>query len=112
MAEQYVDRVHTEPAVLDIGQDIGALVIYTREQFRGKEIQVSLQGTNSARMVHTAVWERRFNGWVAFAGIYPSLPAGDYIIWTHPSREVSIVGGSVAEIDLRDIGEIYVPYPG
>ena len=39
MVEQYVERVHTEHAVLDIGEDIGALVIYTREEFRGKEIQ-------------------------------------------------------------------------
>jgi hypothetical protein len=112
MAEVYVERIHTEPAVLDIGEDIGALVIYTREEFRGKEIQVSLKGSNSARLVHTAVWERRFNGRVVFAGIYPSLPVGDYIIWTHPSREITIVGGSVAEVDLRTITDIYVPDPG
>src|SRR5712691_8798662 len=98
MAEVYVERIHTEHAVLDIGQDIGALVIYTREEFRGKEIQVSLKRTSAARMIHTAIWERRFNGRVVFAGIYPSLPEGDYIIWTHPSREVTIVGGSVAEV--------------
>jgi len=112
MAEVYVERIHTEHAVLDIGEDIGALVIYTREEFRGKEIQVSLKGSNAARLVHTAVWERRFNGRVVFAGIYPSLPVGDYIIWTHPSREVTIVGGSVTEVDLRTITDIYVPDPG
>jgi hypothetical protein len=112
MAEVYVERIHTEHAVLDIGEDIGALVIYTGEEFRGKEIQISLKGSNSARLVHTAVWERRFNGRVVFAGIYPSLPVGDYIIWTHPSREVTIVAGSVAEVDLRNIAEIYVPDAG
>src|SRR5690242_2856814 len=112
MIEQYVERVRSEDAVLDIGEDIGALVIYTREEFRGKEIQVSLKGTNSARLVHTAVWERRFDGRVIFAGLYPSLPAGDYIIWTHPTSEVTIIGGSVAEVDLRNISDIYVPYPG
>ncbi len=110
MIEQYVERVHSEHAVLDIGEDIGALVIYTRKEFRGKEIQVSLKGTNSASMVHTAVWERRFNGRVVFAGIYPSLPAGNYIIWTHPSSEVTIAGGNVAEVDLRTISDIYIPY--
>ena len=110
MIEQYVERVHSEHAVLDIGEDIGALVIYTREEFRGKEIQVSLKGTNSASMVHTAVWERRFNGRVVFAGIYPSLPAGNYIIWTHPSSEVTIAGGNVAEVDLRTTSDIYIPY--
>jgi hypothetical protein len=112
MTERYVERIHTEHAVLDVGEDIGALVIYTREEFRGKEIQVSLKGTNSARLVHTAVWERRFDGRVVFAGLYPSLPAGDYIIWTHPSSEVTIISGRVVEVDLRTISDIYVPYPG
>ena len=35
MAEVYVERVHTEHAVLDIGEDIGALVIYNRQELRG-----------------------------------------------------------------------------
>ena len=112
MVEMYVERVHTGHAVLDIGEDVGALIIYTREELRGKEIQVSLKWANAAKLVHTAIWERRFNGRTMFAGIYPALPGGDYIIWSHPSREVTIAGGSVAEVDLRDITDIYVPYPG
>lgn len=109
MAELYVDRVYTEQVVLDIGEDIGALVIYTREELRGKEIQASLKGNPDAKLVHTAVWARRFNGCTIFAGVYPALPEGDYIIWTHPTHEVTIVGGCVAEVDLRDISDIYVP---
>jgi hypothetical protein len=54
MAESYVDRVHTESAVLDIGGDIGALVLYTPEEFRGKEIEVSPTG-DDGRRTHTAV---------------------------------------------------------
>lgn len=107
MVEVAVERIHTEHALLDIGEDIGALVIYTTREFLGKEIQVSQKG--SARMIHTAIWERRFNGQVSLAGIYPFLPEGDYIIWVHPSHEVTITGGSVAEIDLRAISTIYVP---
>jgi hypothetical protein len=99
MVENYVDRIHTENVVLDIGQEIGALVIYTREEFLGKEIEVSPKG-NDAHRVHTAIWERRFNGCVVFAGVYPSLPAGDYIIWTNPTSDVTIVGGRVAEVEL------------
>ena len=111
MVECSIDRVYTEHVVLDIGEDIGSLVIYTSEKWRGKEIQVSLKGDDAAKLVHTAVWERRFNGRVAFAGVYAALPEGDYIIWTHPSREVTIVGGHVAEVNLRDISDIYIPYP-
>ena len=51
MVETYVERVHTEHALLDIGEDVGALVIYTRKELLGKEIQVSLKGTNAARLV-------------------------------------------------------------
>ena len=111
MVECSIDRVYTEHVVLDIGEGIGSLVIYTSEKWRGKEIQVSLKGVDAAKLVHTAVWERRFNGRVAFAGVYAALPEGDYIIWTHPSKEVTIAGGHVAEADLRDISDIYVPYP-
>jgi hypothetical protein len=110
MVEQYVERVHTEHVVLDIGQDIGALVIYTREDLRGKEIEVSTKGDETKR-THTAVHERKVNGRTLFAGVFLALPAGDYIIWSHPSAEVSIVGGHVAELDWRD-KEVYVPSKG
>src|SRR5258708_20337224 len=107
MVETYVERVHTEHALLDIGEDIGALVIYTRAELRGKEIQVSRKGTNAAKMVHTAIWERRFNGRTMFAGIYPALPMGDYIIWTHPSRAVTIFAASVSDRHFRAFSYIY-----
>jgi len=110
MVEQYVERVHTEPAVLDIGQDIGALVIYTREELRGKEIEVSLKG-NDTKRTHTAIHERRANGRTIFAGVFLALPAGDYIIWVHPSSEITIVGGHVAEVNWAD-SEVYVPTIG
>jgi hypothetical protein len=112
MVELCVRPAATENVVLDIGGDIGALIIYTREELRGKEIQVSLKGNPSTKLVHTAIWDRRFNGRVLFAGVYPSLPEGDYIIWAHPTREVTIVGGGVAEVDLRDASDIYIPHPG
>lgn len=107
MVEQYVERVHTEPAVLDIGQDIGALVIYTREELRGKEIEVSPKG-NDTRRTHTAIHERRANRHTIFAGVFLALPAGDYIIWVHPSSEITIVGGYVAEVNWTDMN-VYVP---
>ncbi len=107
MVEQYVERVHTEHAVLDIGQDIGALVIYTRAELLGKEIEVSLKG-NDTKKIHTAIHERKANGRLIYAGIFLALPAGQYIVWVHPSCEVTIDGGRVAEINWCDI-DVYVP---
>ena len=107
MIEQYVERVHTGHAVLDIGQDVGALIIYTGKELLGEEIEVSIKG-NDAKRIHTAIHERKVNGRSIFAGLFLALPVGEYIIWVHPSCEVTIAGGHVAEVNWRD-REVFVP---
>ncbi len=102
MAEQYSDRVHPETVVLDIGQDIGALIIYTELELHGREIEVSPRG--SAPRVHVEVLERRINGRAVFAAVFPGLRAGDYDIWensANPGGAVTIVGGEVVSVDWR-----------
>ena len=97
----------TEEAVLDIGGDVGALILHTDASFRGREIEVSPLGRDDRR-VHTAILERRIRGAVRFAGVYPSLSAGDYRIWApEPGLvdRVTIVGGEVAEVDWRSGGQ-------
>lgn len=105
----YYERVHTEQAVLDIGQDIGALVVYTGEELRGREIEVSPKG-NDTKRTHTAILERRVNGRVIYAGLFVALPAGDYTIWMEPGCDVTITGGHVSEVDCRHCTNIYAPY--
>ena len=103
MAEQHDDRVHSESVVLDIGQDVGALVIYTAAELRGREIEVSPR-VCGAKRVHVEVLERRVNGRPIFAAVFPGLRAGDYDIWENypePRGTVSIVGGEIAEVDWR-----------
>jgi hypothetical protein len=103
MAEQHIDRVHPETVVLDIGQDIGALVIYTDAKLRGREIEVGPRGS-VAKRVHVEVLERRINDRPVFAAVFPGLRAGDYDIWDNtpnPSGAVTIVGGEVATVDWR-----------
>jgi hypothetical protein len=103
MAEHHRDRVHPESVVLDIGRDIGALIIYTVPELRGQEIEVSPLGSDTRR-VHVEVLERRINGRPIFAAVFPGLRAGDYDIWnnsTNPSDRVTIVGGEVASVDWR-----------
>jgi hypothetical protein len=102
MAEQHVDRVHPETVVLDIGGDIGALVIYAEAGWLGREIEVSRRG--AAKRVHVEVLERRANGRPVFAAVFPGLRAGDYDIWgstATPSGTATIVGGAVATVDWR-----------
>jgi hypothetical protein len=99
----YWTRVHTEAVVLDIGDDVGALVLYTRPELHGREIEVSPIGSDSQR-THTAVLERSAASQTMFAAVYPELKAGTYRIWgDHPGlvSEVTITAGMVAEVDWR-----------
>jgi hypothetical protein len=105
MPERYNNRVHTEHAVLDIGDDVGALIIYCRLELLGRQIDVSLRGYEWQR-THTDVLERRVNNRPIFAALFQSLRVGDYVIWGNsqePIGEVTITGGQVAEIDWRHL---------
>jgi hypothetical protein len=105
MAEQHIDRVHPESIVLDIGQDVGALVIYTAAELRGQEIEVSPRGS-AAKRVHVEVLERRINERAVFAAVFPGLRSGEYDIWgngRYPNDIATIVGGEVATVDWRQI---------
>jgi len=104
MAEQHIDRVHPESVVLDIGQDVGALLIYTDAELHGREIEVSPRGS-AAKRVHVEVLERRIDGRAVFAAVFPGLRAGDYDIWENFPKSggtVAIVGGEVATVDWRN----------
>ena len=90
-----------EDAVLDIGGDIGALILTTDPELEGREVEVSPVDPTGAR-IHTVIHERRIGDRVVFAGIFVELRAGTYRIWTdRPGLvdRVTIVGGEVAEVD-------------
>ena len=102
MLDEPRDRIHREDVVLDIGDGVGTLIIYTTAELRGREIEVSAKG-NAAR-IHTDVHERVVGGRTVFTAIFPSLDEGEYTIWnydTMPTTNVTIVGGQVAEVDWR-----------
>jgi hypothetical protein len=100
----YWTRRHTESVVLDIGEDVGALVLYTRPQLHGREIEVSPLGDcqNAAR-VHSAVLERSFNGRTMFVAVYPELRAGDYQVCGEGAPMVTISAGAVTELDWSQL---------
>jgi hypothetical protein len=99
----HAGRLGAGAPVLDIGGDVGALVLYTPSAMEGLEIEVSLLDDDGHR-THTEVLPRTVRGRTLWAGVYAALPAGDYRIWhDHPDLplEFSVAGGAVAEVDWR-----------
>lgn len=92
--------------VLNIGGDIGALIILTPPEMSGAEIEVSPDPPGSPR-THVAVRERRGPTATRYAAIYPGLHAGNYTIWhtrADPGNPVTITGGQVTQLDWRANG--------
>ena len=87
------------PTVLDIGDDFGALVLYTSANLVGAEIEISPDGEPDRRR-HVAVHTREFPGGTAYAAVYYGLEAGTYDLWgADGSRAltVSIEGNEITE---------------
>jgi hypothetical protein len=86
--------------VLNLGADIGALVLDAPAELAGREIEISpVSGGPRARRTHSLVRERAAGAGVGYAAVYPDLPAGDYTIWRDavtPAAAVTISGGEVA----------------
>ncbi len=101
--ERYSDRPHPEYVVLDIGDNLGALIVYTDPLLHGREIEISPDGRDNRRS-HKDVLERGDKAQTAFTAVFDKLPEGDYTLWVGGVRRqsgVRITGGSVAELDWR-----------
>ncbi|HEY1354595.1 MAG TPA: hypothetical protein VGF67_33715 [Ktedonobacteraceae bacterium] len=97
------NRRHGGAAVLDIGEDVGALLIYCQPQLRGTQIDISPRERLWER-VHTDVLERQVSEQAVFAALFLALTAGTYVIWDQQARpvgEVVVSGGQVSELDWR-----------
>jgi hypothetical protein len=86
--------------ILDIGDDVGALVLHASGDWLGREIDL-LPDDRSVPHTHSAVRERRSPDGCAYAAIYPQLRAGQYTVEDSRQR-LTIVGGRVTEIALAE----------
>jgi hypothetical protein len=99
--ENHSGRAHPEPVVLDIGEDIGALIIHTDAGMRGAEVEISATGEDHRR-THKDVLEREINGRPAYTAVFDKLREGTYTLWVDGvarARNVNIAGAAVAELD-------------
>lgn len=88
--------------MLDIGGDMGALIITTGPEWHGREIEISRKGDEPEVRTHVAVRARHVAGGVRYTAVYPSLASGAYVIWrneTEPAGTVVVAGATVTEIE-------------
>ncbi len=91
---------------MELGADIGALILYTPAEMDGEEIEISRgqadggrAGEPGARHTHSRVRPRHMPGETLYAAVYPGLPAGHYTVWRDehsPAVTVTDTGGQVA----------------
>jgi hypothetical protein len=88
----------TEPGtvLLELGGDVGALILAVPAALDGAEIEISRDGQPRC---HAQVRERRARGGSTYAAVYPGLASGRYTIWRDrdvPAGSVEVCGGQVA----------------
>jgi hypothetical protein len=108
-------RPHDEAVVLEIGEELGALVVYTDASLLHTEIEISPAGADDDRS-HKDVLERVVAGRSFYAAVFDKLPRGSYTLWHEGAaltRGAAIVGGTVAEVDwtTRRLGPVSEPFP-
>jgi hypothetical protein len=113
----------TDNLVLDIGGDTGALIIHTAAHRDQAEIEISPAGpgrarahnipgtdnaarTHNADRTHNVVRRREAAGGVRYAAVFPSVAAGDYVVWRDddtPAGTVTVRGGAVASFRFDQV---------
>ena len=96
-------RPRTEPVVLEIGGELGALLVYTDAALLHDEIEISPAADDTQRS-HKDVLERRVHGGSLYAAVFDRVERGTYTLWHRGlplARGVEVAGGRVAELDCR-----------
>jgi len=98
----------TEPAagpsgpgtvIMELGADIGALILFTPADMDGEEIEISCDDEPGAKRTHAQVRARHMPGETRYAAVYPGLAAGHYTVWRDehsPAAAVTVTGGQVS----------------
>ena len=93
--------------VLDIGGEVGALVVYLASVPPGGELEARPVGDDSRRF-HTGVHTRSSDQGDVLVAIFPEVLGGTYELLdvkgspdAQPIAEVTVLGGEVRELDLR-----------
>jgi hypothetical protein len=105
MSETALSPSWNGSVVLDIGGNIGALILQTSTHARGREINL-IPDDRSTPPVHSAVRERRTPHASSFAAVYPQLKEGSYTI-EGTAQRLTIAGGHVTDVVLDEFDDAY-----
>lgn len=89
--------------LLDIGGEVGAVVVYLGAQVAGDELEIQPVGDPAGRF-HTGIHPRRVDDLVVPVAVFPEVRTGTYELLDdrgHPFAELTAAGGEVRTIDLR-----------
>ncbi|MGI8903901.1 MAG: phospholipase [Solirubrobacteraceae bacterium] len=103
MSPEPVARPHPEPVVLDIGGDVGALIVYGEAELLDTPVEVSPTGADGEKF-HQHILERPMPSGTSHAAVFDKITQGSYTLWLHGEpriRELTITGGEVSEVDWR-----------
>lgn len=101
---RHAARTHPESVVLELGGDVGALILYTDPALLGVEVEISTCEEDDQRS-HKEVLEREIKGRPVYSAVFDNVRAGRHTLWLHDTareRDVVVSGGAVAEIDWRE----------
>jgi hypothetical protein len=93
---------HSTP-VLDIGGEVGALVVFLAAEPPTGELEACPVDDPAARF-HTGVHHRAIDHGFAWTAVFPQVAQGSYHLLGDdgaPLANVSVAGGAVHQLDLR-----------
>jgi hypothetical protein len=100
MTEQPMSRGPSGTVMLDIGGDVGALIVYVDAELLGREIEARPAG-HDARPAHASVLERTTADGPRHAVVIPALQAGGYELWLDGGISIGsarVERGAVTEV--------------
>lgn len=105
---EYFEHIRIEGVILGLSEQTGAIVVYTKSNLRGENLEASTGGMTNRKTYGANVVERTINNRQTFAAIFPRLPVGTYNIYHEKRGDIkrsqhglSVFAGEVTEVDWR-----------
>jgi hypothetical protein len=98
MSEPVFAASNEGSVMLDIGGDIGAMVLRVPPMLDGHEFEIEASDLSIPR-THSAVRERRLDSGTFYAAVYISLKEGDYRV-VESGQNFTVVGGKITEVNF------------